>query len=70
MKKTIGTCSRCGGAVTTPVIWHAVTPAPKTCESCGSTADYGPVIQMKPPSGNCPHCGQPNGSMLCQGSHG
>jgi hypothetical protein len=45
----IGTCSLCGGRVSTPGIWMGVVPPTPTCESCGAVkADHGPVIDMKP----------------------
>lgn len=45
----LGTCGNCGGPVTTPGMWHSVTPAPKQCSVCGAhAADHGPVIPMGP----------------------
>jgi len=46
----IGTCSLCGGPVTTPTAWMATIPAPRTCARCGAvSAEYhGPVIPMMP----------------------
>ena len=44
----IGTCSICGGAVTTPTAWSSVAPPVPTCTSCGAIKKqpYGPVIDM------------------------
>lgn len=49
MNKTLGTCSRCGGAVRIPIVWMGVNPPKATCGSCGATAKnaYGDVIQME-----------------------
>lgn len=45
-----GTCSLCGGAVTTPFAWWGVIPPTPTCSSCGAipAAPHGPVIPMQP----------------------
>lgn len=50
MNTTIGTCSRCGGRVSVPTIWHGVVPPIPTCESCGATKaqPHGPVVPMDP----------------------
>lgn len=50
MKKTVGTCSSCGGRVTVPVAWMSVKPPRPSCESCGAYAkqDHGPVVPMEP----------------------
>lgn len=47
-----GTCSICGGAVTTPTMWHGIIPPVPTCSQCGAVpaAPHGPVIPMKPAS--------------------
>lgn len=52
MKRTVGTCSRCGGRVSVPVIWLSTVPPVPTCERCRGTARnaYGPVVEMDPPS--------------------
>ena len=46
-----GTCSLCGGAVTTPDMWGGINPPIQTCQNCGATKaqPYGPVIQMEKP---------------------
>ncbi len=43
---TIGTCSKCGGAVQVPVSWGSTIPPVPTCATCGATAkaSHGPVI--------------------------
>lgn len=48
MKKVIGTCSLCGGAVVSDEVGEFPIPE---CESCGATKrfPYGPVIDMEPP---------------------
>lgn len=47
--RTIGTCSICGGAVTTPDIWMGVVPPIPSCSSCGAIPKHahGPVIDMR-----------------------
>jgi hypothetical protein len=53
-KRTIGTCSLCGGAVTVPTVWlGTVSPVPQ-CETCHATPKkpHGPVIEMAPPERN------------------
>ena len=50
MKKTIGRCGNCGGAVTAPTVFLSTIPPVPTCEKCGATAKpQGPVIEMNPP---------------------
>ncbi len=50
MKRTIGRCGNCGGAVTVPDVWMSVNPPVPRCESCGATAKpQGPTIEMNPP---------------------
>jgi hypothetical protein len=43
-----GTCSLCGGPVTTPATWLGVMPPTPTCQRCGATQReaHGPVIDM------------------------
>lgn len=50
MYNTIGTCSICGGAVTTPMHWGGLFPPIPTCKDCGAIAqpNYGAVIPMQP----------------------
>lgn len=50
--RTIGTCGRCGGPVTVPIIWYAVVPPTPTCQTCGAVprAAYGPVVDMGSPA--------------------
>lgn len=45
-----GSCSICGGHVSTPDIWWGVVPPTPTCERCGAVEDEapGPVIKMRP----------------------
>jgi len=55
MKHIIGTCSLCGGPVTSEaVVWHGTTPCVNrgACEKCGAVQKhpYGPVIEMEKPS--------------------
>lgn len=47
---THGTCSLCGGAVTTPFVWMSTIPPTPTCSSCGAQPAnaHGPVIPMVP----------------------
>lgn len=48
MKRILGSCSKCGGRVTVPKIWHGVNPPTPSCDSCHSIpVDTKPVIQMK-----------------------
>lgn len=49
MNNVIGTCSLCGGAVTTPQLWHGVLPPVPSCSSCGATKKqpHGPVVEME-----------------------
>lgn len=50
MFNTIGTCSLCGGQVTTPEVWAGVHPPTPSCSSCGAiAASHGPVIPMTKP---------------------
>lgn len=46
MNRTVGTCSICGGRVSTPEAWYATVPPVPRCESCGATmsAPWGPII--------------------------
>lgn len=47
----IGTCSECGGPVTTVDAWSSVKPPPPPkCESCGAEPEepYGRTIPMRP----------------------
>lgn len=48
-KRTIGTCSLCGGPVTVPTIWWSVVPPIPHCERCGAVPKqaFGPVIDME-----------------------
>jgi hypothetical protein len=52
MDDVLGTCSVCGGAVTTPRHWGGVTPPIPTCRKCGATKKrpHGHVIEMEPKS--------------------
>jgi hypothetical protein len=45
-----GTCSCCGGPVTTPTAWFGVVPPTPTCSRCGAVpvAAFGPVLPMRP----------------------
>lgn len=45
-----GTCSLCGGAVTTPNNWLGINPPIPTCSSCNAIPrePYGKVIDMEP----------------------
>lgn len=47
----IGTCSICGGAVTTPDVWAGVIPPIPQCSRCRAVAAeaHGPVIPMLKP---------------------
>lgn len=44
-----GTCSQCGGPVTTPRHWLGVNPPIPTCRRCGATKKqpHGHVIEME-----------------------
>jgi hypothetical protein len=50
MDTILGTCSLCGGAVTTPANWMSTHPPIPTCRNCGATKKqpHGPVIDMEP----------------------
>jgi|CXWL01.1.fsa_nt_gi hypothetical protein len=50
MDHILGTCSLCGGPVSTPVAWAGTNPPRPTCQQCGAVADpaFGPVIKMTP----------------------
>jgi len=49
MRKSIGSCSLCGGRVYVPEHWMGVNPPVPTCEQCGAQAKpFGPVIEMEP----------------------
>lgn len=50
MDHTVGTCSICGGRVTTPAAWMGTRPPIPRCESCGATKrqPHGRVIDMTP----------------------
>jgi hypothetical protein len=45
-----GTCSKCGGAVTTPDTWLGIRPPTPSCEGCGATKKqpHGPTVLMEP----------------------
>lgn len=49
-KRTIGTCSICGGPVIVPDIWLGIVPPDPECGSCGAVKreSHGPVIDMQP----------------------
>jgi len=49
--RVMGTCSKCGGMVTIPTIWHGIYPPTPSCRGCGATPKnaHGPVIQMGEP---------------------
>ena len=51
MDTTIGTCGRCGGAVTIPSYWMSVIPPTPKCVACGATPKeaHGPVLPMNNP---------------------
>jgi hypothetical protein len=51
MKKSIGTCSLCGGPVTVPDPWWGIFPPTPACDQCGAVpvAAHGPVLPMKRP---------------------
>jgi hypothetical protein len=51
MNTQVGTCSLCGGPVSTPTAWMSVRPPVPQCESCGAYAaqPHGDVIEMAPP---------------------
>lgn len=50
MFNTIGTCSLCGGQVTTPEVWGGIHPPTPSCRSCGAIAAvHGTVIPMTKP---------------------
>jgi len=49
MRVAAGTCSICGGAVTTISPWWGIIPPPVSCEQCGAVrAVNGPVVPMVP----------------------
>jgi len=47
----IGTCSICGGRVSTPDLWMGVNPPIPECQRCGATPKkpYGQTIEMERP---------------------
>jgi hypothetical protein len=47
-KTVVGICSRCGGDVTLPTIWHGVVPPVPTCEECGAMANLRPNLPIIP----------------------
>ena len=49
MDNTHGTCSKCGGRVTTPQRWYGMMPPIPTCENCGATLQqpHGEVLPME-----------------------
>ena len=51
MNNIHGTCSNCGGCVTTPTMWGGPTPPVPRCEKCGATMrnPYGATLPMNPP---------------------
>ncbi len=51
MNCTIGTCSKCGGAVQIPAEWWSVSPPTPTCNRCGGVPKSAqPVIPMAEPN--------------------
>lgn len=49
-KKTLGTCSLCGGAVQVPTAFMSINPPVPTCSNCGARMKQtGPVIEMEEP---------------------
>lgn len=48
--RTVGTCGRCGGAVTVPMAWLGVYPPTPQCCRCGATPkqSHGPILDMEP----------------------
>jgi hypothetical protein len=49
MDRTIGTCGKCGGAVTVPAIWMGIHPPTPQCVVCKAVPKecHGPVIPMR-----------------------
>lgn len=48
--RVIGSCSKCGGAVSVPSYWHSVKPPVPRCQKCGASANMTvnlPKIPMK-----------------------
>lgn len=45
----IGTCGKCGGAVTVPECWAGLMPPVPTCNSCGAKKKnpYGEIVPME-----------------------
>ena len=44
-----GTCSLCGGRVTTPAAWYGLNPPVPSCQACGATKanPYGGIVPME-----------------------
>lgn len=68
MSETIhGTCSICGGAVTTPMFWGGIHPPIPTCSRCGAVKKrpHGDIVEMerkqemRMPDGFCQKHGLP-----------
>jgi len=51
--RVLGSCSLCGGDVTTPTTWSGTSPPEPTCRRCGAVAAK-PVIPMVRPSVGTP----------------
>ena len=50
-KRIIGSCSLCGGTVSTPTVFYSVNPPVASCEKCGATEEQKfPVVEMKSPN--------------------
>lgn len=50
-RRPIGKCSRCGGVVSIPIVFHSVKRPVPTCENCGAVANEAanlPVIETTP----------------------
>ena len=47
-KRTVGTCGRCGGPVTVPLVFHSISPPTPSCDACGARPKqaHGPVMDM------------------------
>lgn len=63
--KVLGSCSRCGGQVVIPDIWHGIYPPRPTCVNCGATKKE-PVIEMDKQPYRPTGCGNP--ICYCDGS--
>lgn len=46
--RIVGTCSKCGGTVCTPIVWAGTTPPIPKCDTCGAVKKNSlPVIETE-----------------------